>query len=358
MLKKLFRKIYTSGSGVESRRVLNYFPSGQKPKGHALVSYIPEPLLYRENDKRFMRHSNAWESAETVRILNRLGYVVDAISWDDRAFVPERDYDVVFDIHLNLLRCSSSGTSKILHCTGSDPEFSTRAERERIEELLHRRQRVVAPRRSVSEGDIQQFHANLESADTVTLIGNEVTAATFPERMRSKLTLVTPTGAHLAMVRDPNKTLLKKEFIWFNGTGAVHKGLDLVLEVFARNPDLVLHVVGPYRKELDFAAAYEYELTKCPNVFSHGFLYPSSRKFRRITRNILGFVSPSCSEGISTSAITCMQYGMVPILSRNSGIDLTPEMGCQLQKCTIGEIEEVILALLERPEHEIRRMMA
>jgi glycosyltransferase involved in cell wall biosynthesis len=343
---------------VEHHRVLNYFPLGKNPRGHVLVSYIPDSLLFRDDDRRFKRHSNTWESVEIVKIFNRHGYAVDAISWDDRSFVPTREYAVVFDIHRNLLRCSSPGTHKIFHITGSYPAFSNRAEQERIAALSQRREVMVAPRRAVSENDLELFQENLEAADTVTLIGNEVTAATFPVRLRQQLTLVTPTGSQLATLREPQSAVFRKEFVWFNGTGAVHKGLDLVLEVFARNPDIVLHVIGPYLKERDFAAAFKYELTKCPNIFSHGFLSPSGRKFRRITKNTLGFVSPSCSEGISTSAITCMQYGMIPILSKNSGINLTTDMGYLLQNCTVAEIEEAILSLLATPEHELRRMIA
>lgn len=358
MLKRLLRKITFRKKSVEDHRVLNFFPSGKTPKGHVLVSYIPDSLLYREDDKHFKRHSNAWESAEIARIFNRYGYAVDAISWDDRSFVSERNYTVVFDIHRNLLRCSLPGTNKIFHVTGSNPAFSNRAEQERIDALLRRRGVAVAPRRYVSEKDLELFCGNLEAADSVTLIGNETTAASFPDHLRHKLTLVTPTGSHLSMVRDPKKTVIRKEFLWFNGTGAVHKGLDLVLEVFARNPKIVLHVIGPYRKERDFTAAYAHELTKCRNIISHGFLSPSSRKFQKIAGSALGFITPSCSEGISTSAITCMQYGLVPILSKYSGIDLTPEMGCLLQQCTIEEIEVAVLSLLDKPEHENRRLIA
>lgn len=358
MLKRLLRKITSRKKGVDDHRILNHFPPGKSPKGHVLVSYIPESLLYREDDKRFRRHSNAWESAEIARIFNRYGYAVDAISWDDRSFVPERNYTVVFDIHRNLLRCSSAGTHTIFHITGSDPVFSNRAEQERIEALLLRRGMAVAPRRYVSEQDLEIFHRNLAGADSVTVIGNAETVATFPARLQQKMTQVTPTGSYLTTVRDPKKTVIRKEFLWFNGTGAVHKGLDLVLEVFARNPELVLHVVGPYLKEHDFVALYGYELTKCPNICSHGFLSPSSRKFRNIAENVLGFISPTCSEGISTSAITCMQYGMVPVLSRNCGIDLSSDMGYLLEYCTIIEIERALLSLLDRPEAEIRELIA
>lgn len=357
MLRRITRKIKACFRRSRHERIMNYFPSGAKPKGHVLVSYIPEPLLYGNNDKRFLRHSNAWESAEIVRLFNRHGYAVDAISWDDTAFVPQREYVAVFDIHTNLKRCSFPGTHKFFHVTGSDPSFSNSAELKRIGDLKMRRGAVVAPRRSVNAADLELFHGNL-AADTVTLIGNGVTAATFPDYAQHKLNRVVPTGTHLSATRESRKVTLRKEFVWFNGTGAVHKGLDLTLEVFARNPGLVLHVIGPYLKEKDFVAAYRHELTGCPNIVSHGFLSPSSRKFQDITRHVVGFVSPSCSEGISTSAITCMQYGMVPILSENSGIDLTREMGCLLKSCTIEEIEAAVLDVIDRPEHEIREMIA
>jgi len=358
MLRRITRKIKACFRQSRHERIMDYFPSGARSKGHVLVSYIPEPLLYGKSDRRFLRHSNAWESAEIVRLFNKHGYAVDAISWDDTAFVPQREYAAVFDIHMNLKRCSTPGTYRFFHVTGSDPSFSNNAELKRIGDLKMRRGAVVAPRRSVNAADLELFHGNLAAADTVTLIGNGVTAATFPDYAQHKLNRVVPTGSHLSLTRESRKITLRKEFVWFNGTGAVHKGLDLTLEVFARNPGLVLHVIGPYLKEKDFVAAYKHELTGCSNIVSHGFLSPSSRKFQDITRHVVGFVSPSCSEGISTSAITCMQHGMVPILSENSGIDLTREMGCLLKDCTIEEIEAAVLDVIDRPEHEIREMIA
>jgi hypothetical protein len=337
---------------------MDYYPSGGTPKGHVLVSYLPGPLLCGDDDRRLRRHSNAWESREIAALFVMNGYAVDAISWDDTSFVPGRDYAAVFDIAVNLSRCSRSGAHAFFHATGSDPLFSNMAERDRIDALKERRGVSVAPRRFVKEADVELFHGNLARADTVTLIGNGVTCATFPEHVRHTLHCVVPTGSYLSGIRDPHRIHIRREFVWFNGAGAVHKGLDLTLEAFARHPELVLHVVGPYLKERDFAAAYAHELTRCPNIISHGFLSPSSRKFQEITRNILGFVSPSCSEGISTSAVTCMQYGMLPVVSRNSGIDVTEDMGRVLERCTIDEIEETILSLADTPGNEIRRMIA
>lgn len=46
----------------------------------------------------------------------------------------------------------------------------------------------------------------------------------------------------------------RENFLWLGSRGAVLKGLDLVLEAFARMPDL--QVSGPVEDEADFAAAY------------------------------------------------------------------------------------------------------
>lgn len=358
MLSKITRNVKAFFKRSPHDRIMDYFPSGEKPKGHVLVSYIPGPLLYKKDDKRFLNHSNAWESAEIAKIFNRHGYAVDAISWNDTDFVPDKEYVAVFDIHMNLKRCSAPSSYKIFHVTGSDPAFSNMAEQERISDLKKRRGTEVSPRRSIKAADVELFHDNLAAADAVSLIGNEVTAGTLPKGSQQKLNLVGPTGSHLSAHRDSSLINIRKEFVWFNGGGAVHKGLDLVLEVFARNPGLVLHVIGPYLNERDFVSAYDHELTKCPNIISHGFLSPSSTKFQDITKCVIGFVSPSCSEGVSTSAITCMQYGMIPILSKNSGIDLDRDMGYILGECTIDEIEATVLNIVDKPESDIRQIIA
>lgn len=353
MLSEVTYKIQTILNNIRPQRALDlYYNRDLKPLGHVLVSYVPLPLV--GDVTRFRGHSNIWECAEIVRIFNRLGYAVDLISWQDTTFVPCRDYVAVFDIHRNLTRYAGPGTRTIFHVTGSNPVFSNMAEQRRLVDLRERRGVILSPRRSVGEKDLRIFADNLERADLITLIGNEVTEATFPSVYQDKIFRVIATGAYLPDSWNPFQRAAGREFLWFNGSGAVHKGLDLTLEVFARHPDLVLHLVGPYLKEKDFVDAYRHELMDCPNIRSHGFLYPASRKFQEIVARVNAFVSPSCSEGISTSAITCMQLGMVPVISTNSGITLPPDCGYLLQECTIEKIESAVLAVAAKKDEELR----
>lgn len=337
-------------------RILNiYHPEGGRAKGRALVSYQPLPLW--GDPACFRGHSNVWESAEIVRALNMLGYAVDLIGWDDERFQPCHHYDVVFDIHRNLVRCSGADTRTIFHVTGSNPEFSNRAEEARLSAVTERRGVKLAPRRTIGTRDLQVFAENMARADLVTLIGNEVTASTFNPDVRQKARLVIATGAWLPPETEHAPLPAgRREFLWFNGAGAVHKGLDLVLEVFARHPELTLHVVGPYLKEQDFVAAYGRELFRTPTILSHGFLYPGDRRFLEIVSRAAAFVSPSCSEGISTSAVTCMQAGMVPIISGNCGIALPDGSGITLQECSMEEVEAAVLRIAGSDVSEVQAM--
>lgn len=321
-------------------------PPGVPRRGRALVSYLRLPLA--GDPARFRGHSNVWECSEVVRILGRFGYLVDLISWDDVAFVPPAPYDLVFDIHRNLGRMSGDETRTIFHVTGSHPLFSNRAEAERIAAVKARRGAMIAPRRGVADGDLQLFEANLERADLVTLIGNRVTEETFPKRLRPKIRRTVATGAWLPPEVEHRPIEPRpREFLWFNGQGAVHKGLDLVLELFARHPELTLHVVGPYLREKDFVAAYQRELFATPNIRSHGFLYPSDRRFLEIASRVRAFVSPTCSEGISTAGITCMQAGMAPVISEQCGIDLPEGGGLLLGESLPEELERSVLEMAD-----------
>ena len=338
-------------------RVINYYNSTKPAKGRALVSYIPGSLVWSEDDPRFRGHTNSWESAEIARILVKQGYVVDAISHEDRKFVSQRKYDIVFDTHRNLLKYSCNTTKKVLHATGSFNVYSNLAERQRLMALTQRRGKNLVPRRAIPEKDIEAFIQNAAAADVITLVGNAVTQATFPEELQKKMKLIPVTGSLLPWVRNCKaEPPAEREYLWFGGSGAVHKGLDLVIEAFSKMPELKLHIIGPIELEHDFVNAYKRELTECSNIVTHGYLFPSEERFRAVTEKVVGFILPSCSEATSTAAITCMQYGLIPIVSKDCGIDITSEMGILLNECTISEITTAIQSLASMETNRLKMM--
>lgn len=333
------------------------YPGPGAPRGEVLVSYLPEAVRLDPAAIDERGHTSLWECRAIVGILEEMGRRVDVVRWDDATFVPDRDYEAVLDIHRNLRRLAGPGSRKFFHVSGSDPRFSNAAERRRLEELAGRRGVRLVPRRSFAEADVEVFHGNLAAAETITLLGNETTLRTYPPEIRRRIRRVPVSGSHLRAVRDPRTAEFGREFLWFGGAGAVHKGLDRVLEVFARRPDLRLHVVGPYLQEADFVEAYRRELA-LPQVVSHGWMSPSSRAFTDLARNVSAFLHPSCSEGASTAAVTCMQFGILPALTPESGIDLPDGTGLLLPDASLASIEAAVERVLAMPVDELRERTA
>ena len=269
-------------------------------------------------------------------ILNTFGYSVDSIFFTNASFRPNKKYDLFLDIHGNMQRLAPllPETLKLLHITGSYPRFQNAAEEKRAKEFEARTSMTYSPKRTIK--DLDEFDRSLKVADRCSLIGNAITLSSFPEEFRDKITLIRVSGSR-GYIKPPHLLPHGNEFVWFFGTGAVHKGLDRVLEAFARLPGLKLNVIGNVEYEADFMTAYG-KILSSPNVRYHGPLDPESSVFKKIMDRSMAFIAPSCSEGISPAAATMMRAGLYPIISRETGITLPDGYGTYLHASTVEEI--------------------
>jgi glycosyltransferase involved in cell wall biosynthesis len=322
---------------VFAPRITTLSPTG-RARGRAGLSYLHAPVGWSERDRRLRGHTNRWESREVARALSRRGYVVDAVDFDDPDYAPSSRYDVVLGIEGQALRLArlTGAETLLLHATGSHPDFQNAAELRRIAELEERRGVRCVPRRIAS--DPEGFKATLAAADACTLIGNDVTLRTYPAELRHKITCVPVTGSRIRPRTRDEIAGARGEFIWFFGSGAVHKGLDRVLEAFAAQQRFQLHVVGNVAAETDFMQAYERELTATPNIAFHGMLDPESRKFARVIHRCSFFVAPTCSEGTSPAVVTMLQLGLFPIISPQTGVTVPDGAVRWLETCSVEEI--------------------
>ena len=323
------------------------------PRGRVLFSYLETPLRWSEDHRGFGGHTNHWESREVVRIFTDLGYEVDAINWNDQQFVPEKNYDVCFDISTNLQRLApvlDTRTLKIMHRTTSDPFYQNQAELARVTALELRRQAHYYPKRQISFPDLER--KSMQIADVCSLKGSRHTLCTYPKEFRHKITLVQVSGCSLPknLIKDSEFVPKKREFLWFFGSGVVHKGLDLLLEVFSKRREFKLNIVGKVDRETDFMSIYHHELTELPNITLHGPMRTDSSRFHEIIKDVFCFIAPSCSEGLSPAAVTCMQIGLYPMISRDTGITLPPDVGIYLDDCNVAEIENAVREVFQNAE--------
>lgn len=334
--------------------------SGSPVLGRALLSYIADSVVWPDDHPRMLTHSNYWKCREIARLLGRAGFEVDAINWNDDAYVPQVPYDLVVDIDVNLQRFAPllpEKSLRILLLTGSYGPYQHQSELARVAAFEERTGKLYSPKRLVRSVELAE--RSLRLAHYCLLSGNGFTLSTYPDRYRGKIMLLPACASVLPRVRSTVELVPeKKEFLWFAGYGAVHKGLDLVLEVFRKRPEWVLHVVGDAKSERDFMLAYGDCLSR-PNIRWHGRLIPGSPSFLDILRDTFCFISPSCSEGINTSAATCLQLGLFPVISRQNGVDLPPGCGIYLEELSPMAIEKAIRGVLALDKEEtIRQIQA
>lgn len=305
----------------------------------ALLMYTTAAFLEPVNA---LTHQNRWQAREIARLLRTFGFNVDAVEPGDASFNVSKKYDLIIESHPGLTpvakKCSSQDTIRIAYMTGSDHEYSNRAERERLESVQQRIDRRLKPRRYVAPLD----PALMKSYDAVLSIGNEFAASTYSHYGLSHMYRIPNTGypflRPLARVRKD-----KRSFLFLASAGQVYKGLDVVLEVFKQNPDLNLWVCSSFRREGDFCAAYWKELFLRGNIRPVGFIDIAGPRFARIASECAFAILPSCAEGICGSLITAMSAGIIPVATEQA--DLMPGQYVRLRDASPESIECVVREL-------------
>lgn len=111
-------------------------------------------------------------------------------------------------------------------------------------------------------------------------------------------------------------------FLFFGSDGMIHKGLDLLLELFAEELyDCTLFVCGRYENEKDFLEEYNKELFQTNNIIPVGFVDISTDKYKEISSRCAYSLLPSCAEACAGSVLTNMSSGIIPIVSKECGFD-------------------------------------
>jgi glycosyltransferase involved in cell wall biosynthesis len=324
-----------------------------KPTRTALLSYLVLPLLPPPALRDRVKFSNRGIAQEIPRVLNELGYSVDIVNYDNRSWFPVRPYDL-FIGHggINFEQISRrlpERTVRIYFATGIYwREWNAHNERRAVG-LSSRRGVTLASYRAI-ENDEEYA---LDKSDGIICLGNRRAVETY-----SRLPRVIGINNAIFPVawegwRGKNFEEGRKHFLFFSGRGNVHKGLDLLLEVFA-GTDLHLHVCQ--HLESDFADAYRRELTECSNIHVHGFVPMRSSKFYALAKRCDWVVSPTCAEGQPGGVLECMAHGIIPIISEETNIDIG-EWGIPLPDCCIDTLRSSLI-LAGRLEIDLIRKMA
>ena len=345
-LKNNLRIIYNSYSGIYTISNLG--------KKRALIIYLKTPFQ-REN--KVISHCNILESFAIKDELIDRNYSLDVIDYRCKRKIDYSKYDLIFgfgDVFSKSFNAKNTkkNLKRICYSTGAYPNIMNSSEKKRLDYFNKKNKSTLRPQRY---WDWDKSSFSFENSDCIIHTGNSWTLSTFNEiNFNMIFTLPVPsiTSFH---EKDLDKNNVGKDYIFFSGSGAVFKGLDLVIDAFKSiNTDSNLYIYGPFDAEEDFMKIYEPVINNSTNIFFNGTIDPMSDEFSKIVSSCSFTILPSCSEAGASSVITTMHKGLIPIVTKEASIDLH-DFGFLIKDLSVESVKKALLMSMQISNIEITK---
>ena len=300
--------------------IVNHFADNYPTS--VLISYITKPFRKGMNHS----HTNFVEVLELANIFRSLGFNVDIVDYDYEGFLNYDKYTLIFGFGEPLLKSFNFDSKKkrIYYGTGMHVSIQNHNSLKRIEEVKIKKGVWIPESGRVVE---KCWTHNTTLVDAMILLGNEEVKKSYEKWYHRNIFLISPPFYKIhdynIIIENKNFIEAKKNYLWFGSTGLIHKGLDLLLDIFKTLPNLHLHVCGPIENEPRFEEAYHTELYETSNIHTHGFVNIDSSLFKEILNKCAFIIYPSCAEGGGAAVLNvCGNGGLIPVLTKEVSIDV------------------------------------
>lgn len=279
-----------------------------------LICYITKGFFQNLEDN--ISHTQSFEIHKIVKVFSEFGYTIDIIdSLELNAInkIDNNNYDLIFgfgEVFYQMIHLNPKAFS-IYYMTENHPEYSYKAEKQRIDyyyERHHKKLNIVRSGRFY-----KSLHLTKKYNRLITLGEIEPFKSQY-----DKIYSIFPTGIINPefVFSNKNHEQTRTHFLWFGTTAVIHKGLDLLVDVFSKREDVVLHICGITKKASDLL-----KIPKKANIIQYGKIDVKGDIFLKLVEICSFTIFPSCSEGFATSITTCMLHGLIPIVNRNTGFN-------------------------------------
>jgi len=190
--------------------------------------------------------------------------------------------------------------------------------------------RAKLPRQAFTADDTvdeRRMQASIDAADCILCVGNVATLNTYVRHRvpRDRIRLIS-FGAEDATPAQRRSSI--PTYAYIAAQAGLRKGFDFVYNMLV-SPDIVnrpfrVHIVGGvandfYRRKLD-----DLKATLGDRMIVRGWLNASSPEYRGVLDECDFLLCPSLEEGTPGTVIEAVARGVVPIVSRNAGLDFSP----------------------------------
>jgi hypothetical protein len=350
--KKLRRKLRAKTIKHKTYFLKNIFKT--KYKKHMLISYLTEPFQKKIN----LKHTNKTECYSAAEIFNKLGYTVDVIDFSSDVKIDYNKYEVIYGfgrVFENSFYSSDANIKRIFYGTGCSTHYSNYKGVKRVEKFNKKYNvNVFTSGRFTNFLPLQHY-----SSDVIITLGNDFSANTY--KIKDANLII--HSLDLFYFNDADRNIkqkdfssAKKHFLWFGSMGLIHKGLDLCIEYFKKNPDLTLHICGVNSHEQEFFNVFKDELgNKISNIINYGFIDIKGDEFKNIIKKCAFTIYPTISEGGSPALLNVMVNGLIPITTEACSLDLKG-LGFIIKDLTVKSIDEQVKKALKLSNKEIENL--
>lgn len=349
---ELLKNIYHS---IIKNRTLNnvYKTSFSKC---VLIVYLTSAFNKKEN----ISHSNMTECRTFAEIFKEMGYNIDVINLNSTRKI-KKQYDVILGMDVALEKSffnKKNSTKHIFYATGACPIYSNMISTKKARDFYYKNKTL--PLDSIRKIEYtQDFQIFL--SDAVIVLGNNFVKNTYLQYDDEKQRYKNLDAFYFDII---NPDILKKDFgkarknfIWFGSLGALHKGLDIVIDYFLGHSEYNLYICGLNASEKKFLDFYIGKINNSNNIHLCGFLKIGSVQFNDLVNNCAFALYPSLSEGGSPALLNIIANGgIIPIHSKQAGIDFDKEISFELEENTSIAIEKVISEIEMIPDKNIKNM--
>ncbi len=210
--------------------------------------------------------------------------------------------------------------------------------------------------------DVEQRARDLAAADGILLFGNVETLNSYTrhEVEGEKISLAN-YGSDLRAASDagPTRSPFETHFLYCASEIGLRKGFDILAATFG-GLDLEalaahLHVVGTASYPHYQARLAELEELLGPRLTNHGWLVSDSREYRELLDRCDYLLFPSIEEGQAGTVLDATARGVIPLVSRNSGVDFAP-LGFLALGTESERNAELVHEACARPQEERERL--